>query len=297
MTTMEIPVEFLTPVEKAKKDAKAAARTLDRDQARYLVDTYYQMQEYRKASGNQERAMGESAEPRSCISWVSEQFETVEKSVKLMLGEYAKSQPIGAWAMSNYGIGPVISAGLLAHIDIEKAPGAGNIWRYAGLDPSVTWEKGQKRPWNAQLKVLCWKIGDSFVKFSNRDECFYGKCYRIRKAYEVKRNLGGELKANAAAKLERFNIKDKETRAKYESGMLPDGHVEMMARRWTVKLFLSHWHEMAWRFTHGGKMPRIYTFSIQGHRDYIPPPFIADHFPNYESDLPDGVQVVREYKV
>jgi hypothetical protein len=44
---------------------------------------------------------------------------------------------------------------LLARIDIVKAPTAGHIWRYAGLDPTVRWNKGEKRPWNAGLKVLC----------------------------------------------------------------------------------------------------------------------------------------------
>lgn len=56
---------------------------------------------------------------------------------------------------SIHGIGPVISAGLLAHIDIHRAVTVGHIWRFAGLDPSVKWLKKTKRPWNAGLKVLC----------------------------------------------------------------------------------------------------------------------------------------------
>src|SRR6185436_14373220 len=108
------------------------------------------------------------------------QMEVLEKQVMRALAAFSSNHPVGKWAESIVGIGPVLSAGLLAHINVRKCgcqvyrdmkpipihdcPGlatAGHIWRYAGYDPTVTWEKGQKRPWNARLKVICWKIGES----------------------------------------------------------------------------------------------------------------------------------------
>ena len=77
---------------------------------------------------------------------------------------------------------------------------------YAGMDPRSTWEKGQKRPWNAQLKVLCWKLGESFVKVSGNEKAFYGRIYKERKALEMAKNEAGEYAAQAAAKLEKFKI-------------------------------------------------------------------------------------------
>ena len=59
---------------------------------------------------------------------------------------------------------------------------ASGIDASAGLDPTVTWGKGERRPWNAELKVLCWKLGDSFVKVSNKEGALYGRIYRERKA-------------------------------------------------------------------------------------------------------------------
>jgi len=63
----------------------------------------------------------------------------MENQIKRSLDKFTDHHPVGKWMKSIHGIGPVIAAGMLAHIDIEKAPTAGHIWRYAGLDPTVVW--------------------------------------------------------------------------------------------------------------------------------------------------------------
>ena len=188
----------------------------------------------------------------------------------------------------------------------------GHIWRFAGLDPTVKWEKGKKRPWNADLKVLCWKIGDSFVKFSGREDCFYGQIYKQRKAYEIERDdavqekpdgltviesgkwsghgiftldgegistyelgkkwyYGGNAKA-AFEKLQTRAIKDAELRKLCESGHLPPGQLDLRARRYAVKLFLSHWHNEAYRQHFGTEPPLPYPIAHLGHAHLIESP-------------------------
>lgn len=175
----------LNPVARLTKDLKQASITLSDSEARYLVDAYYVMQEDRKRAHNQSRALGEAEEPHSVISWLADQSGSLEKNIALALDVYSDSHPTGRWARSIHGIGPIIAAGLLAHIkldpwrcrnvDAKKAckedepcsalcgcevvETVGKVWRFAGLDPTVKWEKGKKRPWNAALKVLCWKAG------------------------------------------------------------------------------------------------------------------------------------------
>ena len=110
-----------------------------------------------------------------------------------------------------HGTGPrlwalAIAAGFLAHIDIERAPTVGHIWRFAGLDPTQKWEKKTKRPWNADLKTLCWKLGESFVKVKGNENDIYGKVYEARKAQEVLRNEAGELADQAADVLKNKRI-------------------------------------------------------------------------------------------
>src|SRR3990167_10769230 len=171
----------LNPITRLSRDLKEAAATLSPDEARYLVDAYYQIQEYRKAASNQVRSLVEAKEPHAVILWLAEQNESLESQIKRALDRWSDANAVGQWAKSIVGIGPVISAGLLAHIDIAKAPTVGHIWRFAGLDPTLVWEKKTKRPFNAQLKTLCWKIGESFVKTCNNVASQYGPVYLARK--------------------------------------------------------------------------------------------------------------------
>ena len=47
---------ILEPMNKLTKDLRAATKFLSQEEARYLVDLYYQMQEDRKRTGNQVRS-------------------------------------------------------------------------------------------------------------------------------------------------------------------------------------------------------------------------------------------------
>lgn len=253
-------------VKRLSKDLAAAAATLSDDEARFLVDAYYMMQDDRKRAHNQVRALGESAEPHAVIAWLAQQSETLEDQIKRALDKYTQAHQMGAWMREIVGIGPVISAGLLAHIDIERAPTVGHIWRFAGLDPTLKWNKGERRPWNAQLKVLCWKAGQSFMKFSGRDDCYYGKVYRERKEYEIARNDRGDNADIAARALTEKKIgKDTDAFGHLTAGKLPPAQIDARARRYAVKLFLSHMWEAWYRMHHGTEPPAPYPIAFLGH--------------------------------
>lgn len=244
-----------------RKDLRRDLRDAELAQAdaRYLVDVYYQLQDFRIQAGGQLRS--EVLEPRRWVESLQRTWELLEKDLQVVLGEWARRSPEGRWAQSITGVGPVISAGLAAHIDVSRSETVGQIWRFAGLDPTVRWEKGQKRPWNARLKVLCWKLGDSFVKQSGRESDVYGKVYRARKQLELERDAAGQFADQAAATLEARRIVDKALKATYESGHLPPGRLELRARRYAVKLFLSHYHHVAYESMHGHAPPRPYIFT------------------------------------
>ena len=258
-----------THVQRLSRDLRDAAANLSHDEARFLVDAYYIIQEDRKRSSNQITAM--EAEPHRLLTWFFEQNKLLENQIKAALARYTDAQPIGQWLKSIYGIGPVLSAGLIAHIDINKAPTAGHIWNYAGLNPDVTWEKGQKRPWNAGLRTLCWKVGQSFMKFANADECYYGKLYQQRKAYEVARNDRGGNAEKAKALLPNFK-KTTDAFKHLSEGKLPPAQIDARARRWAVKLFLAHLQAIWWEMETGTKPPKPYPIAILGHAHEIPPP-------------------------
>jgi hypothetical protein len=52
--------------------------------------------------------------------------------------------------------------------------------------------RAQKLPYNAQLKTLCWKIGQSFCKVSGKQDAVYGQLYVQFKTDEVSRNENGQ---------------------------------------------------------------------------------------------------------
>ncbi len=298
----------LDAVTRLKKDLanKTAIAELSKQEVRFLVDSYYSIQEYRKAVGNQLLALEKSGEPNSILSWLFSQHETLENQVKKALDWWTDVDPAAAWAKSITGIGPVIAAGLSAHIDITKAPTAGHIWSYAGIYPGVVWAKGEKRPWNAALKGLTWKIGQSFIKVSGNSKDVYGQVYLQRRTLETQNNFDGKYSDQAVKKLQDFKIgKDTEAYQWYagclkpadarlisytepekrgalfksmigEPGsglpMLPPAHILARAQRYAAKLFLAHYHEVAYTLHYKVAPPNPYPIAILGHAHKIEPP-------------------------
>lgn len=260
-------------VARLTRDLAQAASSMTVDEIRFVVKAYYSLQRDRIATANQLRESREHEEPHAVLRWLFDQDRVLEQQVRRALDKWTDEDPMGSWAKSIVGIGPVIAAGLAAHIDIRKARTAGAIWRFAGLDPTVEWGKGQKRPWNAELKVLCWKIGESFVKVAGREGDVYGQLYQQRKAIEIARNERLEFQEQAAAALEKKRFK-KGTPAREirEKGMLPPAQIHERAKRWAVKIFLSHWHAEAYRRVLGKEPPVPFAIEHLGHVHEIEPP-------------------------
>lgn len=371
----------LDPITRLTRDLRTGAMTLGDDEARFLVDAYYIIQDDRKRSFNQARTLEAAEEPNMVITWLADQSATLEKEIQKALDIYTTNHIMGGWMRQVFGIGPVLSAGLLAHIFMGKwcaycrgrdeaecaarqekdkkadphvftpvvsSPTVGHIWQFAGiageqrddamrhacyrvkfksLDPNSppelrlangeiaipyypdrencyiyqyrcgvndapeaelprsaescavslhssgqrAWEKGQKRPYNTKLKTLCWKIGQSFMKLSNDPKCFYGKLYRDRKAQEIARNEAGEFAAQAAIWATRVG-KATEAYKYYSIGKLSPGHIDARARRYAVKIFLSHLHEEWFRRSFKSEPPRPFAISILNHAHYIASP-------------------------
>jgi hypothetical protein len=285
MTTATIEDTTIESVVRLDRDLRRAGATLGDREARYLVDAYYQTQEYRIAAHAQLRAATDDAEPHAIIEWHSDQMELLERVIKNQLGVWAASKVPGEWALSIPGIGPVLAAGLLAHIDITKAPTVGHIWSFAGLDPNVVWAPKTKRPWNADLKVICWKIGESFIKVSNRDNDIYGHVYAARKLQEITKNEAGDFADQAAATLlaKKFG-QDTMAIKYYQQGKLPPARIHARARRYSVKLFLSHLHHVMYESHYGTQPPKPYIIEHGGHVHFVRPP----HWENGMVVIPDG---------
>jgi hypothetical protein len=260
-------------IQKLSRDLRNAAKLMGVREARYFVNTYYDLQDYRIASANQQRKLLEGEEPSEFIGWLNTNLDVLEQQIHGMLDKWSSAQHMGQWARAVCGVGPVISSGLLANIDVTKAPTVGHIWRFAGLDPTMKWNKGEKRPWNASLKRLCWIMGESFVKVSGNQKDVYGKLYLERKEYERKKNEKQEYSAIAAARLTQDKGRKKHMDAGLkellETGTLPAAALHERSKRWAVKIFLAHWFEEAYRTHYGAEPPKPYPIAILGHAHVI----------------------------
>lgn len=247
---------------KLSKDMKKAASTMTRNEARYLLSQYITMQDNRKAADQKAGKMEErnEGEPHAVLGWLSDNALALEKQILSALKAFAASQPMGQWAMAIDGIGPVVAAGLLAHIEMDKCPTVGHIWAFMGYDPTKKWEKGQKRPHNAALKQIGYYAGECFVKCSKSP---YRKVYDDRKAYEQAKNEAGAY-AERAAQV----AKDRPTHAQvktYKAGKLPDGHIHSRCKRYAVKQFIADWWSEAYRQHFKKEPPLPYPIAILGH--------------------------------
>lgn len=130
-----------------------------------------------------------------------------------------------------------------------------------------------KPPYNEDLKVLVWKIGQSFVKVSNRPASLYGRLYQERKAYELEKNKNGDYSEQAAGIIVSKNWKNKssDTYKAYASGILPDTHINSRAARYATKIFISHLWEEMYRLRYNDEAPRPYAIAHLGHVDLIAP--------------------------
>lgn len=269
----EATAEELAPIlRRLRHDLRIAARDLGPREARYLVDTYYQIQDFRKRALLQHRALTKAGEPATMTQWVGDAMYQVERVIAAVLDEWGRTQPGAVWARQVVGIGPILAAGLAAHIDVTRQPTVGHLWAFAGLDPTRKWSKNEKRPWNADLKVLCWKIGESFWITHKLPRSYYGPLMARRKAWEAERNERGLYREQALEQAKRVG-KDTDAYTYYIRGLLPPAHIHARARRWTVKLFLAHyWEEERRRL--GLEVPLPYPIAYLGHpkEDLIPPP-------------------------
>ena len=128
-----------------------------------------------------------------------------------------------------------------------------------------------RRPFDAGMKAMCWNIGESFVKHKSKKDDIYGKLYDIRKAYEMEKNEKGDYAEFAAKRAKEVN-KSTEAYGYYLKGVLSPGHIHSRAKRYAVKIFLSHVHYVMYREHYGVEPPKPFAIAILNHAHEIPVP-------------------------
>ena len=212
-----------------------------------LLRQFYLVQEHRIAFGAQvrelEKEFADSDQVEELKSFFNQTSE-LEKRMGRYINSLVSLHPMYEWLEGVTGIGPIISASILATVDIKKARHASSLWKYAGLavgddGRADRRKKGEKIQYNPFLKTVCWKIGQSFIKTKSK----YRKIYDTSKVF-YKKKFPKE-------------VADTETKRTFYT----KAHIHNMAIRRTVKLFMAElWAE--WREREG--LPVSVPFSHRG---------------------------------
>lgn len=275
-------------IDKLDKDIKEACKIMGRREVRFLVNLYYDIQEQRIGMAGRVRELVKMDEPNVIYDYLARNMEFFETRIRQSLKVYVDNNIVGQWIISITGIGPVISAGLIANLDMNidatlkdeegnyvkifgKNPSS--FWRICGQDPSQKRERGKKLTYNPNLKRLCYIIGESFVKVQNNKNDFYGKLYVDYKEKLIEKNEAFQFKEAAEKALSDKNYsKETEAYKSYILGKLPKAHIHRRATRYAAKIFLTHvWQVMYfYKYNDTPKLP--WVMMQEGHSTFIDMP-------------------------
>ncbi len=216
------------------------------NELKFLENLRTTMQRERIRMGNRKSAVdrGMSEIDPEITERYANRFLAVEEEAKADIAEAVKDHKMWDWMQRVKGIGPGLAGCLLAHIDIERAQTVSGLWKYAGQGVSDGVRdkptKGEKLPYNAELKRICYLISSSFMKSDSP----------YREEYEEAKEFYQRTKTDWTA-----------------------GHIHNAASRKMVKLFLSHlWEE--WRTREGLSVRPPYALQVLNHDGYKP----AEHY-------------------
>jgi len=208
-------------------------------------------------------------DPDTCE--LEEQLKGLEKFIDDRVGDYVDLHPAQPWFSRIRGIGRENIAKIVGLIDIDKITYVSSLWKWAGMHvvdgKSPQRRGGQKVDYNIQLRTMCWRMIRAFCLAQNK----YYDWYIKEKAKYQRKFLEKGWKIIPASELP-----IDERHKKYEpEGIISEGHLDNMAKRKMIKMFLEHLFRV-WREALGLPVTKPYVLEHGGghHRYYSPWDFV-----------------------
>lgn len=263
---------------------------------RALVEMYYDFQDQRITSGNRidgnvrQGLILEDHLTRYGVNDVLTAASSFEKGIQKRLTTEIKSYPLyNDYFEKIYGIGVILSAGLMAYIeDVGKFKNISSLWQYAGVGMNTFCEKcnkpsyveviygeGKTRKVAKRLRPMkqCQFCGGTTVPIRQRRTIGYQSnyndkmkvlCWKIATSFVKQsakksgyRRIYDQIKADEHVKHpSKIIIDGKQSQN--------DGHLHNKAMRKTVKIFLSHvW--TTWRRMENLEVTKPYESQVLNH--------------------------------
>lgn len=183
---------------------------------------------------------GDSEQKETVTRWL-EVFQVLEKSLDKDIAIIVEDEPIFQQMVCLKGIGPMLSAKIIAMVDIERANTISALWRYAGYGVKDGERerpmKGEKLHYNIRLKSTLYLVASSFLRCNSPYRAIYD-----------------------AAKAQYQETKPDWSKL----------HIHNAAMRKMIKLFLSHcW--LRWRMLEGLPIREPYVHEKLGHQTVYAP--------------------------
>lgn len=242
------------------------------EELRWLTDVYMQTQKLRIANSNRVYASGpegtDDNSPEPFVASLVSRLEDLEGDIFKRMKLVVKDHPAWPWLSEVKGIGPTLATKILGLIgDIEKFSSVSKLWSFAGYGLTENGErqrpvKGERLTYNRRLKTALYLAGDSFIKSRSPYRDLYDarkRIYRLKKQIRPMQEILGldteGLPDRATTEGKKaWDVLIKKTNAEAgaprDEACWSDGHVDNAARRYMVKIFLSHiW--VVWREAEG----------------------------------------------
>lgn len=232
------------------------------NEVRFIAEVYYDIQEMRIAAVHRLKTMQREGLPvnkaKHLQDHIDQRLRDIEKFIKSQVRAEISGVPIWENFLKHiHGIGPILAVCFISWVDpISRFRTVSALWKYCGqhLDTATNKapkpQRGKSIDWNPKLKVLCWKVGESFIK--KKEKCPYAPLYLTQKQYYRKKfphPVDTGRKSRKGDPIIEFT----------------DLHIHYMARRFMVKRFLSHlWVE--WRKLEGLEIRDPYAVEKLGHK-------------------------------
>lgn len=187
----------LHSIQKLSRGEIDTVKKFSKKEASILVSSYYSVQGYRMALGNQKRALaynygvtkddykaGNIPPSMEIITWLYNNILGIENEIKKCLGIYSLSTEVGRWLQSIIGIGPVLSAAMISFFDIDRAPSVSHFYSYSGLNDN-------NDPWLGKDRAK--ELVDKYTRVHKHGYTQYETDMAIKKRLEEMREEGKEI--------------------------------------------------------------------------------------------------------
>jgi len=210
--------------------------------------------EERKATRNRIRNLRQYEVDVSDLEEVEKTLVSKIDEIEKRLKSYVRDHDLWHWLKEIYGISEINAAGLIAKVgDISKFDTVSDLWSFFGLRPKSSfdfeggckWESYEhyRQATKEERTLAVYDIGENFI----RKDSFYRQFYDERR--------------EKAENEEKFGKPEENKQHYYQD-----------ARRYAVKIFLSHLYEV-WRRIEGLETREPYIMQEEYH-NYIKPPYL-----------------------